>query len=593
MNKRYISIMLLVCLVIGVFTSCSGSGKNVNETGSNNTSKTEQTSATDDTSARMSDVPGMTAPGVLPIVTKPVKMTLGLAQNAFVMDYEDNYMTKRVLDETGISLDFYLFPTAEANQKFEMMVSANQELPEIIFLYFSDAARANYGKNGILKPLNSYFKKYSHFYDLAAITKEERKKIEAFGTSPDGNIYAFPTYVDTIADIPMYTWFINMPWLDNVGLEIPTTTDELYNVLKTFKERDPNKNGKPDEIPLISSNGWNGDIYYLLINSFIHYNPSYLFNVENGVLSVPVITEEYREALRYLNKLVKEDLLSPLSFTLDNAGLKAMLSIPNEQDTIVGMFGGSTTTLFDSANEKSFEYEGAPVVKGPKGVSWCPNRIPAYIYAASITKYCKNPEAAFRLFDYFTEEKRSLSNRYGEPGVHWMYRPDDPEAFDKMFPYGNAAGYEPLHARIPGVDTPWLTQNKTMWNIQFCSILPNNVYSAGSSASPLVKYYGEAKEKGMSPESHRSYIFNKSCKDKVSNIPPETVTTLIYTEEENAAITEISNSINTYISESLALFCTGGLDIEKDWDSYVKNLKSMGLDLYLKTAQTAYDRMFK
>lgn len=588
MKRRLLAMILLTCLLSGVFTGCSGDSK------TNTDNPAAPTASGDNSGLKMSDVPGMTAPGVLPIVTNPVTLKLGIPQLALVMDYEDNYMTNMILKETGINVDFEFFPGAEAAQKFELMVSSNQKLPDIMNMSFTDQARASYGKNGILKPLNDYFKKYAYFYNNAKVTAEERKNIEMFGTSPDGNMYGFPAYANAYGDISMFSWFFNMEWLKKLGLQMPKTTDELYTVLKAFKEKDPNGNKKPDEIPLISSNGWNGNVHQLLINSFIHYNPTYLFNVEKGKLSVPVITEEYREALRYIRKLVKEELLSPLSFTMKQDELKRMLNLPKEQDKIVGAFGGSTVTLFESNNENPFEYEGAPALKGPKGVSWAPNRTPNYMYRASITKDCKNPEAAFRLFDYFTEEKRSLITRFGEPDVSWMYRPDDPEAFDKKFPNKrNNLDFDRLFAPIPGSLNVWSQQNKVIWNEHFCCFLPANIYSAAAAENPPVTYYGEALEKKLGVDAHKTYIAYKSYEDKVGKIPKETVTKLIYTEQENAEIAEIVTSVGTYIAESTALFCNGGLDIEKDWDTYVKNLKSIGLDQYLKTAQAAYDRMNK
>jgi len=593
MSKRYVSIVILLCLILTIFTGCSGSNTATKDEKKDTTTSVEKTQTTGPSGVAMSDVPGMTAPGILPIVTEPVKLTIGLAQHVMVMDYHDNFMTKMAEEETGIDLDFYLFPSEEATQKFEMMVSANQQLPDIVHLWLSDVARANYGRNGVFRPLNEYFEKYTYFFNRAPITEEERENIMRFGTSPDGNIYAFPAYANAYGDISMFSWFINVPWLEKVGMKKPTTTDELYEVLKAFKEKDPNGNGKPDEIPLISSPGWNGNVFYLLINSFIHYNPSYLFNVESGKLNVPVITEEYREALRYIKKLVDEELLSPLTFTIDEAGLKAMVNLTDDQDTIVGMFCGSTVTLFDVSN-KPFEYDASPLITGPKGVKWCPNRTPNYMYTTYITKDCKHPEVAFRFCDYWTEPRRSLITRYGEPGVHFMYRPDDPAAFDKEFPYpSNNLGYEPLHTRFPNVPTPWSNQNQAIWNVHFCCMLPANVYSAQASKNPLVTYYGEAKEKGYSVDAHKNYMAYEFYSYGVGAIPRETVTRLIYTEEENLAIAEIASSINSYIRECLALFCTGGMDIEKDWDTYVKTLKDIGLDLYLETAQAAYDRMYK
>ena len=54
----------------------------------------------------------------------------------------------------------------------------------------------------------------------------------------------------------LYKIWINQTWLDNLGLDVPTTTEELYTVLKAFKENDPNGNGIQDEYPLVGGTGW-------------------------------------------------------------------------------------------------------------------------------------------------------------------------------------------------------------------------------------------------------------------------------------------------------------------------------------------------
>jgi putative aldouronate transport system substrate-binding protein len=541
----------------------------------------------------------ISGPGILPIVKESVKLTIGMPQHVYVTDYDDNYMTKLAEKETGIDLEFVFFPqkASDAAQKLELMVSANQKLPDIIYNKdgISDEARANYGARGVFIPLNDYYKKDAFFFDKTRLTKKERNDLIKFGTSPDGKIYSVFAYTDAYTDRAKYGMFINMKWLDQLKMKKPVTTDELYKVLKAFKTQDPNKNGKPDEIPLISTTGYNGKVYNLLINSFIYYDADYPFNVKNGKLYSPVVREEFRDAMRYLKKLVGEGLLSPLSFTTDNQRLKAMLSLKPDQDTNIGMFGGYPSLVFEANNEKMLEYDANTVLKGPKGISWCPNRLASYFYSAFITKDCVNPQLAFRFCDYWAQEKQSLITRFGEPGVDFLYRPDDPASFDKIFPVKNQLGLDNLFGPLPGVAQPWSTQNKKMWNIQFCCFLPVSVYSASGRTEPALTYYGEAKDKGYDiPKAfsnHMSYLIFKSSEDKIGNTPKEVVTKIIYTKEEALAIAEIKASLATYIEESIALFTTGSKDIEKGWDEYVKNLKGIGIETYLKTAQTAYDRM--
>ena len=73
--------------------------------------------------------------------------------------------------------------------------------------------------------------------------------------------------------------------------------------------------------------------------------------------------------------------------------------------------------------------------------------------------------------------------------------------------------------------------------------------------------------------------------------PDEIVTNLVYTDEELNEISEISTAISNYENEAIVLFVTGEMDIEKDWDSYVQQIKDLGLDKWLSVAQQAYTRM--
>ena len=97
---------------------------------------------------------------------------------------------------------------------------------------------------------------------------------------------------------------INKTWLDKLGLETPTTIDELRTVLQAFKTQDPNGNGQPDEVPMLGKEG----IINYITNAFVLYHQNQ-FNVTNGKVWDPVTTKEYREALIYANQLVKDDLL--------------------------------------------------------------------------------------------------------------------------------------------------------------------------------------------------------------------------------------------------------------------------------------------
>ncbi|MEA4889643.1 MAG: extracellular solute-binding protein [Clostridiaceae bacterium] len=600
MKKKILAIILLLGMLSVMVLGCATTA---DTSGSAGTTKTG-TTTTGVASTTGTSGAQVTAPGELPVTTETVKLTMGITQNVRVEDYEDNFMTKMVLDECGIDLDFVLFPTDQPEQKIQLMISSGEKLPDIIHYSFSDAQRAAYGADGVFKPLNDYMDNLTFWYNKADMEQSEYDQIKVLGTSPDGNFYGFPAYTNGLGDVVQYMMNINHTWLDKLGLSMPTTTEEFYNVLVAFRDKDPNGNGKKDEIPFLTSSGqWSAVNWHEIINSFVYWDPWYTtsyFDVTDGKLWAPFITDEWREAMRYLRKLVKEGLMSELSFSMTGAEHKAAVNLTPDQDTVVGVVGGHYIVLWDSGNENIMQYDAMPALTGPEGVCWSPQRTANFMYSTFITKDNPYPEISFRMFDYWWDEKRSLITRYGEPGVHFDYAADDPSGFLTKYPYlGVGAIAQNMTAAkyntIPNVQNPWTSQepHKSIWNTHFCCGLPSKTYSGSASLTPVPTTWTEAKEKGWGPDAQMSWINLQYYNLRANKEPKEVAKRLLFTAEEDTAINELRTTINSYINESIALFATGTMDIEKDWDTYVQSLKDMGLQQYLETSQAAYDRMYK
>src|SRR5699024_315051 len=136
---------------------------------------------------------------------------------------------------------------------------------------------------------------------------EELPHVKEAITAPDGNIYALPQVNECYHCSYSQKLWIYQPWLDELGLEMPTTTDEFYEVLKAFKEDDPNGNGKADEIPLAGANsGAYVKIDQFLMNSFIYnnyFNNAQHLYVDHGNIEAAFNKPEWKDGLEYLNML--------------------------------------------------------------------------------------------------------------------------------------------------------------------------------------------------------------------------------------------------------------------------------------------------
>ena len=250
--------------------------------------------------------------GELPFVTEPVTLTILCAQDTLVEDMETNGFTKYIEENTGVDLTFELLPASgsEALNKISVMVASGQKLPDVINYTIPLETVSVLASSGAFLPLNDYIGACTPNLDAANLRFPEYELIR-YSIASDGNIYALPIHASGIHDQVPSKLVMNTKWLETLGLEVPTTTEELYTVLKAFKEGDPNGNGQADEYPLVGSAGL--DPALNLMNAFIYEDGDQHMLVQDGAIDVAYNKEAWREGLRYLNRLYQEELLAPIS----------------------------------------------------------------------------------------------------------------------------------------------------------------------------------------------------------------------------------------------------------------------------------------
>ena len=105
------------------------------------------------------------------------------------------------------------------------------------------ASLVKYGAEGWLMTWNDYINE-EYMPNFYALCQRAPGLLESI-TAADGNIYGLPQFDYSITDVTNDTLIINTEWLEKVGMDMPTTTEEFYQVLKAFKEAgDLNGNGK-------------------------------------------------------------------------------------------------------------------------------------------------------------------------------------------------------------------------------------------------------------------------------------------------------------------------------------------------------------
>ena len=574
--KKLISLLICIVIVLGIFAGCNNNA-DPKDTGADGTG-----GGTTNFPVSVSD---SVAVGSLPLVPagKEATISIGIMQNVNTENYDTNSYTLWLEEQTGINLEFVYFSNdkTEATQQLNTMIGGGEELPDILwgFSGMDDALRSELGNDDYLVDLTDYFEEYGHWFweaynKVAEIDAADQERIFQYGKDAvSGAMYAYPAYVNGTTD-NCICGFINTAWLEELDMKMPTTIDELYDVLVAFKTKDPNGNGKADEIPLIyEDGGYRCNITEWIINAYVYCNDNYFFNATDGDLWVPYTTDEYREALKFMNKLYEEGLFSPLSWTMENTAEMKALVTPDDGNTICGVVGGHPVLVMTSDNEAILDYTGiAPLKdetgKGGYGAMWAST----FTYNTSITTDCDDPVLAFRLLDFMNSIESINWQRYGRYGEDWEWAPE-----------GNTSqfGLKSVISSING--SVYSTQNNYCWHVVNGVVRPTNMWC------------GIYTEEGKTDVQIRHTMISTEIYNNTvaAGAPDEVVYTLVYNEDENETVSEVKTSLKDHVKESRALFISGAMDpnSDADWQKYLNELESMGLSDYLDDSQSAYERM--
>ena len=540
--KKTISIILLMGLIVVFAVGCNGSETDKKPGTEENTNATI-------TETEENETQNFNPEG-LPIVNEPVTLHVlttrwgnmgdSFTQNQWLIDLEK---------KTNVKVEWQVQSLNDWGEQKSIML-ASGELPEVIIgsQTFSDFDIMN--NKEFFLDLTEYIDKYMPNLKEAMETIPEFKTIITF---PDGKIYSLPKNLPSRPQTRNHP-IINKRWLDNLGLEEPTNIDELYNVLKAFKEEDANGNGDPDdEIPICGAKGLSMD----LLNPFgiTDLNGNHMMVMDDGSLVYYPITENYREGIKWLRQLYAEGIIDPESFTQD-----ATMQDSKRKNPSVSLVGFDYAWTPDAIFGKwSDEYIALAPIKGPDGKQYAEGDKNGVFSItrneAEITKFCKHPEVAARWLDQFYDGEASIQNFWGAIGT----------VITK-----NSDGTYTLNDPPEGVSA-----DAWYWDQSLRDFGPKYV-------SPDFQ-----KKIKLSPNS------GDGLKLELSKLGDPFVTTpypdVMFTVEEYETLSTLLTDIDKYIETTRAKWIVDG-GIDEEWDAYIKQLENMGLDQLIKIYTDAYNR---
>ncbi|MBS5142141.1 MAG: extracellular solute-binding protein [Firmicutes bacterium] len=292
--KKVTALILASVMMASAFVGCSGGGDE--KTSKSEGSKTETNSSKEET---------------LEDISFPLKETMEFTSfSGMDQEYalDECLAMQTAMENANIKISFDSVLGADLTEK-RNLVLASGDYPDMFLkasLAMSDLNK--YGSQGIFIPLEDLIREYAP--NLTA--KLDEMDAWEYITSSDGHIYSLPEISRPNGSNPAY--WVNKKWMDSLGLQEPKSFDELYEVLKAFKEEDANGNGDPsDEIPITFTDVVKPEL--LLQYADYGYDTATRTAVIDGELTYLPTSEEWKEFIAYITKLYQEGLMDKNSFT--------------------------------------------------------------------------------------------------------------------------------------------------------------------------------------------------------------------------------------------------------------------------------------
>ncbi len=396
-NKKIWALLLTGAMVMSV-VACGKSGETG---GDSNVGGQEETQAETGDSGNTEDEDGLTE------VSYMHKLN-GTEKYVGNDDINNNVYTRCYQDELGIKLNFTVAAAGDDyTQKLTMAIASN-DLPDLIDLpakEFSELANA-----GMLADLTDSYDTYAS--DLLKQTIEADGGVQLASAKVDGRIYGIPQL--SAADGTCDLLWIRTDWLENLGLQAPTTMDELIEVARAFRYDDPDGNGVDDtwgigfQKDIVKEDGASPGSFEGFFAAYGAYARAWIKD-ENGKVTYSGINDGMKDALAQLNQMYEDGLIDPEFGVKDTVKLSEDIAAGK-----VGMFYGLEGMPWGACksnieNNPDADWQCYPIVSATsepaKPITYV--RISRY-YAANAN--CKNPEALVKIANVFQEKINAIDS---------------------------------------------------------------------------------------------------------------------------------------------------------------------------------------
>lgn len=485
--------------------------------------------------------------------SKDLVITATKADDTTIEKFDD-LQTELLKEKFNINIKWENYSSKDWNTKMDLLFASSDQ-PDFFLSLRQEQRVAEWTNAGYLKTftMDEVNKEFPNY--LKAWTKEGWQEAYDNIKNADGSLSFLPS---ARPDVVAQSWIYRKDVFDELGVTLPRTTDELYNVLKAYKD----KTGK---VPI----PYGGIDLWAVSWAFLAYGMPELSM--RDLSYVDPISKEFvpyafsndaaiRPMIIYLNKLYKEGLLWKGSFTATKQQITALQS---KGDGLMlwgypGAIPSYNSTYKAAVPNVNWQWSREMITTNPsKGTFY--KKEPSYKawgpgFSADISD--EKRDRMIKFLDWCSTEEGQVFNNFGKEGVTYEMKEGKPALLSKMQtpsnPKGQTLGQYGIHD-----------------GFLFVSKIRSEQYGGGLVNGEVAKEFLNKNDY----YAHQSPIIN-------------------YTEDEGRKMVDLQTRINDVRDQYLVKFIMGNLDPnnDRDWNAYKEALEKAGLKDFEKIRTDAYNR---
>ncbi|WP_320127579.1 extracellular solute-binding protein [uncultured Sphaerochaeta sp.] len=476
--------------------------------------------------------------------TAPIKISMYYSDNATLPFKKDWLTVTEAQKRVNANVDFEAIPIADYQTKVSLALNTGTNAPDVILNQDTKGENAALALNGALVPISDYPEWTPNF----------NARVKEFGLEDDVNSLKLKDgkryYLPSLFDVPFYDGglILRQDLLEKYGLQQPKTFDDLYNVLKVFKQNNPESYpltilAAPRVLYRMTMPSWG----ISLGKNGSSGSNTLSWDYTKKQFFAGAISDEYKSYITFFHKLYAEGLLDPeMAAPIDGDKWSQKLAMGKSMASYAyyDQIGGVTAM----STIPGFKLQMYPALAGPAGAHHQP----------------KSKTGTGIMFPIKTSKRADFEQLV--------------RTVDEMF-------YSADNAKLWCLGVEGVTYTMENGKVVFSDELRNS--SEGLYKSLQVKYGGGCdgiQLVWMNAREMTKYDANyakinaevEAIGDVIQAIPPTPKFDDMLAEDAGTLQTPLSDAFDRWNSA----FLTGNKDLSKDWDSYVKEMKTLGIEKF-------------